>query len=122
MTDGDFFANERSITTAAATSVRIELAKADGSVQVRHFLRVCHITPQRRAAVSRRVFRTPFSQVLTQKPVALKAGEVLDATVMRKDMLVRFYQVRSSLYTPYTHCFLCGLHNSAMPMLSLRSA
>jgi isocitrate dehydrogenase len=84
MADGDFFANERSMTTAAATSVRIELAKADGSVQV-----------------------------LTQKPIALKAGEVLDATVMRKDKLVAFYQVRSPTALARTHARMASF---AMPV------
>ena len=62
MIEGDFFGNELSLTTVAATTVRIELVKADGSVVVLKD-------------------RTP-----------LKAGEILDATVMRKTALVAFYQ------------------------------
>jgi isocitrate dehydrogenase len=62
MTDGDFFGNEQSFTTPAATTVRIELVKADGSVQV------------------------------LKDKTPLKPGEILDATVMRKADLVAFYE------------------------------
>ena len=62
MTDGDFFANEKSTTVSAATSVRIELVKPDGSIQ---FLK---------------------------EKTTLKAGEIFDATVMRKTALVDFYE------------------------------
>ena len=62
MSEGDFFGNEKSTTIAAATSVRIELVKADGSVQV------------------------------LKDKTPLKAGEILDATFMRKASLVRFYE------------------------------
>jgi len=62
MTEGDFFGNETSFTTPAATTVRIELVKADGSVQV------------------------------LKDKTPLKAGEVFDATVMRKADLVAFYE------------------------------
>jgi isocitrate dehydrogenase len=62
MTDGDFFGNEKSTTVVAATSVRIELEKADGSIQV------------------------------LKDKTTLKAGEILDATVMRKAALVKFYE------------------------------
>jgi isocitrate dehydrogenase len=62
MSEGDFFGNEKSTTVAAATTVRIELVKADGSVQV------------------------------LKDKTPLKAGEILDATFMRKASLVRFYE------------------------------
>ncbi len=62
MSDGDFFGNEKSTTVSAATSVRIELVKADGSVQV------------------------------LKDKTTLKAGEILDATVLRKAALVKFYE------------------------------
>jgi isocitrate dehydrogenase len=62
MSEGDFFGNEKSTTVAAATNVRIELVKADGSVQV------------------------------LKDKTALKAGEILDATCMRKASLVKFYE------------------------------
>jgi isocitrate dehydrogenase len=62
MTDGDFFGNEQSFTTPVATTVRIELVKADGTVQV------------------------------LKDKTPLKAGEILDATVMRKAALVSFYE------------------------------
>ena len=62
MTDGDFFANEKSTTVSAATSVRIELVKPDGSIQV------------------------------LKEKTTLKAGEIFDATVMRKTALVDFYE------------------------------
>src|ERR1043165_1325255 len=62
MSEGDFFGNEKSTTVAAATSVRIELVKADGTVQV------------------------------LKDKTPLKAGEILDATFMRKASLVKFYE------------------------------
>ena len=62
MTEGDFFGNEQSFTNKAPTSVRIELVKGDGS-----------------------------TQVLKEK-TPLKAGEIFDATVMRKAALVSFYE------------------------------
>ncbi len=61
MAAGDFFGNETSVTVPAATTVRIELVKADGSVQV------------------------------LKEKTPLKAGEIIDATVMRKAALVSFY-------------------------------
>ncbi len=61
MSDGDFFANEKSYTNSTATNVRIELVKADGSVQV------------------------------LKDKTPLKDGEILDATVMRKSALVAFF-------------------------------
>jgi isocitrate dehydrogenase len=62
MSEGDFFGNETSFTTPVATTVRIELVKADGSVQV------------------------------LKDKTPLKAGEILDATVLRKADLVAFYE------------------------------
>lgn len=62
MTDGDFFANEKSTTVSAATSVRIELVRPDGSIQV------------------------------LKDKTTLKAGEIFDATVMKKTALVAFYK------------------------------
>ncbi|HLP24410.1 MAG TPA: NADP-dependent isocitrate dehydrogenase, partial [Acidobacteriota bacterium] len=58
----DFFANEKSVTLAAATTARIEFVGADGAVKV--------LLPK----------------------LALKAGEILDGTVMRKTALVSFYE------------------------------
>jgi isocitrate dehydrogenase len=62
MTGGDFFGDEQSFTTPAATVVRIELVKSDGSVQV------------------------------LKEKTPLKAGEIFDATVMHKAALVSFYE------------------------------
>jgi isocitrate dehydrogenase len=56
----DFFSNEKSITLPANTRVKIELVDASGKVQV------------------------------LKEELALKAGEILDATVMRKKALVAF--------------------------------
>lgn len=64
LSDGDFFGNEKSVTVPTATNVRIELVKADGSVQV------------------------------LKDSTPLKAGEILDATVMRKAALVSFYETQ----------------------------
>jgi isocitrate dehydrogenase len=58
----DFFSNEKSVTIAAPTNVRIELVAGDGSVKV------------------------------LKDKTALKAGEILDATLMRKKALVAFYE------------------------------
>ncbi|HEY4408567.1 MAG TPA: NADP-dependent isocitrate dehydrogenase [Acidimicrobiia bacterium] len=60
MADGDFRADERSVTVDAATDVTIQLVAPDGSV-----------TPLR-------------------APVSLQAGEILDATVMRQAALNQF--------------------------------
>jgi isocitrate dehydrogenase len=62
MTQDDFFANEKSVTVPAATTVRIEFVSADGA-----------------------------TKVLKEK-TPLKAGEILDATVMRKQALVSFLE------------------------------
>ncbi|MBL9216411.1 MAG: NADP-dependent isocitrate dehydrogenase [Opitutaceae bacterium] len=61
MGQDDFFSNEKSVTAPAATNVRIEFVSADGAVKV------------------------------LKDKTALKAGEILDATVMRKQALVAFY-------------------------------
>jgi isocitrate dehydrogenase len=56
----DFFANEKSVTVPAATTARIEFVGEDGSVKA--------LLPK----------------------LSLKAGEIVDATVLRKQALVRF--------------------------------
>ncbi|MDB6167943.1 MAG: isocitrate dehydrogenase, NADP-dependent [Verrucomicrobia bacterium] len=58
----DFFANEKSVTIPAATSVRIEFVPANGP-----------------------------TKVLKEK-TSLKAGEILDATFMSRKALVAFYE------------------------------
>ena len=58
----DFFSNEQSFTTAAATTVRIEFVGADGTVKV--------LLPK----------------------LSLKAGEILDGTKMSRAALVAFYE------------------------------
>jgi isocitrate dehydrogenase len=60
----DFFSNEKSITLDHATTARIEFVPSDASIP---------------------------STVLLPK-LALKAGEILDATVMRKAALLAFYE------------------------------
>jgi isocitrate dehydrogenase len=57
----DFFANEKSATVPAATDVKIDFVAADGAVTV------------------------------LKEKTPLQAGEILDATVMRKNALVAFY-------------------------------
>ena len=84
MSEGDFFGNEQSLTTPAATSVRIELVKADGSVQV------------------------------LKDKTPLKAGEILDATVMRKAALVSFYE--QSIARARAEGVLLSLHLKATMM------
>jgi len=84
LSDGDFFGNEKSITVTAATNVRIELVKADGSVQV------------------------------LKDSTPLKAGEILDATVMRKAALVAFYETQ--IARAKTEGVLLSLHLKATMM------
>ncbi|MFD0895793.1 NADP-dependent isocitrate dehydrogenase [Luteolibacter ambystomatis] len=62
MGQDDFFSNEKSVTVPAATDVKIELTAADGAVTV------------------------------LKASTPLKAGEILDATVMRKKALVSFLE------------------------------
>jgi isocitrate dehydrogenase len=58
----DFFSNEKSLTVPGATDVKIEFVGADGSVKV------------------------------LKEKTPLKAGEILDATVMRRKALVAFLE------------------------------
>jgi isocitrate dehydrogenase len=60
----DFFSNELSVTVPEPTNVRIELVSADGNVSV------------------------------LKEKTALKAGEVLDATVMKRKALVDFLEAQ----------------------------
>jgi isocitrate dehydrogenase len=62
MPAGDFFGNETSVTVPAATTVRIEFVAKDGGVKV------------------------------LKAETTLQAGEILDATCMRKRALVAFYE------------------------------
>jgi isocitrate dehydrogenase len=84
MTDGDFFGNEQSFTTPVATTVRIELVKTDGTV------------------------------VVLKDKTPLKAGEILDATVMRKAALVSFYE--SAIARAKSEGTLLSLHLKATMM------
>jgi len=60
MSGGDFYANEQSVTVTAATEVRIEHVATDGTVTA------------------------------MRKPIAVEAGEVIDATFLSKDALCTF--------------------------------
>ncbi len=60
----DFFANEKSVTVPAATDVKIEFLGADGTVKV------------------------------LKEKTPLKAGEILDGTVLRKSALLAFYETQ----------------------------
>ncbi|MFO0278474.1 MAG: NADP-dependent isocitrate dehydrogenase, partial [Planctomycetota bacterium] len=62
MAADDFCRNEKSVTVPAATTVRIEFVGSDGAVKV------------------------------LKDKTALQAGEILDATKMRKKALVAFYE------------------------------
>jgi isocitrate dehydrogenase len=84
MSADDFFGNEKSTTVAAPTTVRIELVKADGSIQV------------------------------LKEKTPLKAGEILDATVMRKAALVAFYE--SAIARAKNEGVLLSLHLKATMM------
>jgi len=80
----DFFSNERSIVVPAATSVRIEWVGTDGSVKV------------------------------LKDKTSLKAGEILDATVMRKQALVAFLE--EQVATAKREGLLFSLHLKATMM------
>ncbi|MEO6599844.1 MAG: NADP-dependent isocitrate dehydrogenase [Polyangiaceae bacterium] len=62
MGQNDFFSNEKSVTVAAATEVKIEFVGVDGKV------------------------------VLLKDKTPIKTGEILDSTVIRKSALVAFYE------------------------------
>jgi isocitrate dehydrogenase len=62
MGENDFFSNEKSVTVAAATDVRIEFVGSDGKV------------------------------VVLKDKTPLKAGEIIDGTLLRKAALVAFYE------------------------------
>jgi isocitrate dehydrogenase len=64
MGENDFFSNEKSLTVAAATDVKIEFVATDGKVLV------------------------------LKDKTPLKAGEILDGTVMRKAALMAFYEAQ----------------------------
>jgi isocitrate dehydrogenase len=82
----DFFGNEQSVTVPAATSVRIEFVPAADPAALR---------------------------VLKEK-TPLKAGEILDATVMRKASLVAFYE--SAIARAKSEGVLFSLHLKATMM------
>src|SRR5882724_7447277 len=62
MASDDFFGNEKSVTVPAATDVKIEFVGSDGAVKV------------------------------LKDKTPLKAGEIIDGTVLRKRPLVAFYE------------------------------
>jgi isocitrate dehydrogenase len=64
MGQNDFFSNEKSVTLDAATNVKIEHVGADGKVTV------------------------------LKDEFGLKAGEIIDGTVMRKQALLAFYEAQ----------------------------
>jgi isocitrate dehydrogenase len=64
MGENDFFSNEKSLTLAAATDVKIEFVAQGGKV------------------------------VVLKDKIPLKAGEILDGTVMRKAALMAFYETQ----------------------------
>ncbi len=84
MGENDFFSNEQSVTVTAATDVRIEFVGPDGS-----------------------------TLVLKEK-TPLKAGEILDGTVMRRAALLSFYEAQ--LARAKTEGLLFSLHLKATMM------
>jgi isocitrate dehydrogenase len=80
----DFFANEKSVTLAAGTTAKIEFVGADGAVKV--------LLPK----------------------LSLKAGEIIDGTVMRKAALVSFYE--QQIARAKTDGVLFSLHLKATMM------
>lgn len=86
MSGDDFFGNEKSVTVAAPATVRIEFVPAADPSAIR---------------------------VLKDK-TPLKAGEILDATVMRKAALVSFYE--SAIARAKSEDVLLSLHLKATMM------
>ncbi|MBX3735317.1 MAG: NADP-dependent isocitrate dehydrogenase [Candidatus Didemnitutus sp.] len=84
MGQDDFFANEKSVTLATATTARIEFVGTDGAVKA--------LLPK----------------------LALKAGEIIDGTVMRKAALVAFYE--QQIAKAKTDGVLFSLHLKATMM------
>lgn len=80
----DFFSNEKSVTVTDATNVKIELVSKDGTTTV------------------------------LKESTPLKAGEILDATVMRKAALVRFLE--SQMAKAKAEGVLFSLHMKATMM------
>lgn len=84
MSHGDFFGDERSVTVPAATILRIELVQNDGQVQV------------------------------LKEKTPLQAGEIFDATVMRRAALIAFYE--SQMARAKSEGLLLSLHLKATMM------
>jgi len=80
----DFFSNEKSLTVPEATDVKIEFVGADGSVKV------------------------------LKEKTPLKAGEILDATVMRRKALIAFLE--GQIAKAKTDGVLFSLHMKATMM------
>jgi isocitrate dehydrogenase len=74
MSNDDFRSNEKSLTVDAATTVRIEFVPSASP-----------------AATATEGDATPATVILKDK-LSLLAGEILDATVMRKQALLAFYE------------------------------
>ncbi len=85
MHGGDFYSNEKSVTLPAVTTVRIDLVAADGKV----------------------------TKTLKDK-LALQAGEILDATVMRRRDLIAFCEAQ--IARAKTDGVLLSLHLKATMM------
>ena len=85
MSDGDFFSTEVSTTVPSATSVRIELAKASGGVEV------------------------------LKAETPLTAGEVIDASVMRKQALVDY--LHKEMADAKANNLMLSLHLKVCPPL-----
>ena len=84
MAADDFFSNEKSVTVSAATDVRIEHVAADGTITA------------------------------LKASTPLKAGEIIDATVMRKRALVAFFEAQ--ITAAKTNNLLLSLHLKATMM------
>jgi isocitrate dehydrogenase len=84
MGKNDFFSNEKSVTVSEATNVKIELVSANGSVRV------------------------------LKEKTELKAGEILDATVLSKRALVEF--LGEQMTTAKKDGVLLSLHLKATMM------
>ncbi len=92
MSAGDFFGNEQSLTASAPMTVRIEFIPADAPSEA-----------SAREGI-----------LLLKDKTPLKAGEILDATVMRKADLVAFYA--SAIARAKSESVLLSLHLKATMM------
>ncbi len=98
MSGDDFFGNEKSVTASAPMTVRIEFIPADAPSE----------------ASAKEGAADPSAIRVLKDKTPLKAGEILDATLMRKTALVAFYE--SAIARAKSEDVLFSLHLKATMM------